>query len=99
MPVKRRLSKVVDGRITSSVVVASARALELREQASRGEIDRDAAHEAEATVDRMLGGGIRRLWLPSIFDVDRAELKRRLDAALAEAKAQNAISEPEPAPA
>jgi len=96
MPVKRRLSKVVDGRITPTVIAAYARALELRARSNGSEADRDAAHEAERVVDRALQ---IRLWMTSVFDVDRyrdeddpdwqrsAELKRRLDAALAQASA------------
>jgi hypothetical protein len=107
MPVKRRLSKQHDGRITPTLVVAYARALELRKRAHRRDADRLAAHEAEATVDRALGGGIRRLWLVSVFDVYRfqypgdpnwertMEQRRKLDAA----KAARRQQEPEPAAA
>jgi hypothetical protein len=106
MPVKRRLSKQIDGRVTPSIVAAYQRALALRERAHLSEDDRDAAHEAEAAVERMLGGGIRRMWQISVFDVFEfqepgdpdwersASLRRRLDAALAEAKRQR---EPEAA--
>lgn len=106
MPVKRRISKQVDGRITPSVVAAYARALELRKRANGSEVDRVAAHEAERIVDRAVSV---RLWQTSVFDVDRyrdegdpdwqrsAELRQRLEAALAEIR--RPVSEPEPAPA
>src|SRR5262245_61556487 len=70
MPVKRRLSKQHDGRITPSVIAAYQRALALRERAHLSDDDRDAAHEAQAAVDRLLGGGVRRMWKISIWDFD-----------------------------
>jgi hypothetical protein len=91
MPVKRRLSKQHDGRITPTVVAAYKLALELREWAHLSEADRLAAHDAERVVDRALQ---IRLWQTSVFDVAdyrqpgdpdwerAAELRRRLDAAL-----------------
>jgi len=106
MPVKRRLSKQHDGRITPTVVAAYAHALKLRKRAHLSDADRDAANEAEKVVDRALS---IRLWQTSVFDVDRfrepgdpdwersAELRRLLDQALADAKRrQQASSEPEP---
>jgi hypothetical protein len=109
MPVKRRLSKMHSDRITPSVVASYARALELRKLADRGAAGQMEAHELEATVERALGGGIRRLWLPSVFDVFEfqepgdpdwercASLRRQLDAALAEAaKQRRRVPEPEP---
>src|SRR5262249_37219015 len=99
MPVKRRLSKQHDGRITPSVVAAYAHALKLRKRAHLSDDDRDAAHEAEKVVDRALS---IRLWQTSVFDVDRfqepgdpdwersAALRRQLDAALAETRARPA---------
>ena len=95
MPVKRRLSKQHDGRITPTVVAAYAHALKLRKRAHLSDADRDAANEAERVVDRALSV---KLWHTSIFDVDRfrepgdpdwersASLRRQLDQALAEAK-------------
>jgi len=92
MPVKRRLSKMHDGRITPTVLGLYQRALELRERAHRSDDDRHAAHAAERDVDRALRV---RLWETSIFDtIDyqhpddpdwarAAELRQRLDAALA----------------
>ena len=83
------------GLITPQTISLYRRALELRKRAHRSDADREAAYEAEAIVERILGGGIRRLWLPSIFDVYEynrpgdagweraAELRRQLDAALA----------------
>lgn|SRR5262249_28107660 len=97
MPVKRRLSKQIDGRITPSVVAAYAHALELRKQARRGKVDLDELAEAEKVVERALG---IRMWQASVFDLDRlygptdpsyqraAELRAGLDAALAEARRQ-----------
>ena len=99
--------------ITASTIDLYRTALRLRRRAHLSEADRRAAYEAEAVVERILGGGIRRLWLPSIFDIDHrwphpedpdwvraAELRRQLDAALAEAKQrQQAVAEPETAPA
>jgi hypothetical protein len=92
MPVKRRVHKLRDGVVTPAVVAAYRHALALR---ALGANFREEAHEAEATVDRLLGGGIRRLWLPGVFDVDierpgdpaweRARaLRQQLDQALAE---------------
>jgi hypothetical protein len=106
MPVKRRLSKQHDGRVTPTVVAAYAHALKLRERAHLSDDDRDTAHEAERVVDRALS---IRLWQTSVFDVDRfrepgdpdwersAALRGQLDAALAEARRQRAqVSEPAP---
>jgi len=88
------------GLITPQTISLYRRALELRKRAHRSDADREAAYEAEAIVERILGGGIRRLWLPSIFDVYEynrpgdagweraAELRRQLDAALTELKRQ-----------
>ena len=64
MPVKRRLSKQIDGRITPSIVAAYKQAVELRA------LGDPRAREAENAVDRMLQGGIRRLWKLSLFDFD-----------------------------
>jgi hypothetical protein len=106
MPVKRRISKQIDGRVTPSVVAAYARALALRERAHLSDDDRHAAHEAERVVDRALN---IKLWQTSLFDVytyrdegdpgweRSAELRRKLDAALAAARASAAtVSKPEP---
>ena len=108
MPVKRRLSKEREGAISPQVVAAYARALELREQVRRGEVDLDAVAEAEKVVERALS---IRMWEPSVFDLDRlygpddtgyaraVELRARLDAALAEARRPRATVPPEPATA
>jgi len=86
--------------ITASTIDLYRTALRLRKRAHLSKADREAAYEAEAIVERILGGGIRRLWLPSIFDVHEyqrpgdpdweraAELRRQLDAAVAELKCQ-----------
>jgi hypothetical protein len=66
VPVKRRLSKQHDGRISPQVVALYQRALALREQAERGEIDWLEAHEAAKVVTRALGV---RMWQTSPFDV------------------------------
>jgi hypothetical protein len=96
VPVKRRLSKQHDGRITPSVIAAYKHALVLRERAHLSDDDRQAAHEALKAVDRAMS---IRLWQTSVFDVfdyqqpgdadweRSAELRRRLDAALAQASA------------
>jgi hypothetical protein len=78
-------------------------ALRLRAKANRSgtSVDRNAAHDAEADVDRLLGGGVRRLWLVSVFDIDRwppkpddlagqrtLEHRRQLDAAVSELRRQ-----------
>ena len=88
------------GLITPQTISLYRRALELRKRAHRSDADREAAYEAEAIVERALGGGIRRLWLVSVFDVYEynrpgdagweraAELRRQLDAALTELKRQ-----------
>jgi hypothetical protein len=93
MPVKRRISKVVDGRITPTTVAAYAHALQLRAQADRGEVDQMEVHEAERVVDRALN---IRLWMTSVFDVHcyrdaderSVQLRQQLDQALAEATKQ-----------
>ena len=108
MPVKRRLSKQIDGRITPSVVAAYARALELREQVRRGKVDLDELAEAEKVVERALS---IKMWQPSVFGLDTWEpsddpdyqraldLRDRLNAALAEARRPRATVPPEPATA
>src|SRR5262245_18958148 len=77
-------------------------ALKLQVKAQRSGVDADkhAAWDAEADLDRLLGGGVRRLWEVSVFDVYRfqepgdpgwerkAELRRQLDAAVAELRRQ-----------
>jgi hypothetical protein len=106
MPMKRRIHKLRDDRVTPTVLAAYRRALELR---ALGADFREEAHEAEAMVDRLLGGGIRRLWLPGVFDVHIADpgdpawehamaLRRRLDQALSEAPPtlDRALSEASP---
>jgi len=98
MPVKRRLGKQRENAISPTTIGLYARALELR---ALGADFREEAHEAQAAVERALGGGIRRLWETSVFDVidygpspgdpdwERAtDLKRRLDEALAAARAK-----------
>jgi hypothetical protein len=89
VPVKRRISKQIDGRITPTTLAAYQRALALREQGA----DPEEVHEAERVVDRCLGV---RLWQVSVFDAHRwsdadersLQLRQQLDAALAEAKRQ-----------
>jgi hypothetical protein len=107
VPIKRRLSKQIDGRITPSAVAAYQRALALREQAWRGEGDLEEVAEAESAVERALG---IRMWEPSVFGLDTfwepsddpdylraADLRDRLNTALADARRPRAtVSEPEP---
>ena len=100
MPVKRRLGKQRDGAITPQAVAAYEHALAMRKRANRSgsDADRDAAHEAGRVVDRMFQ---IRLWATSIWDIERygpdpgdpdwvraADIKRRLDEALAAARAK-----------
>jgi hypothetical protein len=92
MPVKRRLSKQVDGRITPTVVAAYAHALEVRKRNPGSE----EQIEAEKVVERALQ---IRMWETSVFDVDffrddgsddwaRAkQLRQQLDAALRQRQA------------
>jgi hypothetical protein len=63
MPVKRRLGKMHDARITPTVVALFKRALELR--ARQG--DREELHAVERDVNRALS---IQLWETSIFDFD-----------------------------
>jgi hypothetical protein len=108
MPVKRRVSKARSSVISPTTVALYARALELR---ALGPDFRDEALDAQAACERALGGGIRRLWVTTIFDVidhgldpndpdsvRAAEQLRRLDEALAAAKkvAPPATAIPEP---
>jgi hypothetical protein len=82
-------------------------ALGLRAKANRSgaRADQEAAHAAEADVDRLLGSGIRRLWLVSVFDIERwppepddlegqrtLEHRRQLDAAVRELKRQERVA-------
>jgi hypothetical protein len=96
VPVKRRLSKARSSAITPTTVALYARALELR---ALGPDFREEAWEAQAAVERALGGGVRRFFVTTIFDVldhgphpsdpewaRAAEQLRRLDEALEAAK-------------
>jgi hypothetical protein len=89
--------------VSPQVLSLYRHALRLRAKANRSGIsaDQNAAHSAEADVDRLLGGGIRRLWLVSVFDIKRWPLKpddlegqrtlerrRQLDAAVSELQRQ-----------
>ena len=102
MPVKRRLGKQRETTISPTTIALYARALELR---ALGPDFREEAHEARAAFERALGGGIRRLWETSVFDVINygpdpgdpeweraAELKRRLDEALAAVRAKQSTA-------
>jgi hypothetical protein len=79
------------GLISPQAVALYRRALDLRRRGA----DHETVHAAEADVDRLLGGGVRRLWLTSVFDIHRwppkpddlegqrtLEHRRQLDAAL-----------------
>jgi hypothetical protein len=104
VPVKRRISKMIDGRITPTTVAAYRHARKLRERGA----DPEEVHAAERVVDRALN---IKLWQTSLFDVytyrddgapdweHAAELRRKLDAALAQATEATTGPEPEPAPA
>ena len=96
MPVKRRLGKQREATISPTTVALYARALELR---ALGPDFREEAWEAQCAVERALGGGVRRFFVTTIFDVldhephpsdpewaRAAEQLRRLDEALAAAK-------------
>jgi hypothetical protein len=109
MPVKRRLGKQREATISPALVASYAHALEVR---ALGPDFRDEAWEAQCAVERALGGGRRRFFVTTVFDVidhapdpgdpewDRAaDLKRRLDEALAAARAKQTIpagTAPEP---
>jgi hypothetical protein len=109
MPVKRRLGKQQrEGVISPTTVGLYARALELR---ALGPDFAEEAYEARAAFERALGGGVRRFFETTVFDIidhgpcpgdpewDRAaDLKRRLDEALeaARAKATPTSTTPEP---
>jgi hypothetical protein len=109
MPAKRRLSKQRETAITPMTVGLYARALELR---ALGPDFREEAWEAQCAVERALGGGRRRFFVPTVFDVidhppdpndpdwvRAAEQLRRLDAALTAARAkQTAPAAPAPQP-
>ena len=55
MPVKRRLGKQREGAVTPQVVAAYEHALAMRKRAHLSDADKQAAHEAERIVDRLLG--------------------------------------------
>jgi hypothetical protein len=98
MPVKRRLSKQRAAAISPTTVGLYVRALELR---ALGPDFREEAWEAQCAVERALGGGVRRFFVTTIFDVidhspspgdpdweRAAEQLRRLDEALEAARAK-----------
>jgi hypothetical protein len=102
MPVKRRLGKQREAVISPTTIRLYARALELR---ALGPDFRDEAHAAQADCERALGGGVRRFFVTTIFDVldhgphpsdpewaRAAEQLRRLDEALAAAKGRSVIN-------
>jgi len=109
MPVKRRLSKQLNGRVTPQIVFLYQKALALRARSHLSDEHRHQAHAAERDVDRAMNV---KLWETSIFDTfdypaepgdqsweNAMELRQRLDAALAQASAaprQGTISGPEP---
>jgi len=83
-------------QVTAQAVALYQRALKAQAKAHfSAELER-AAHDAKADLDRLLGGGVRRLWEVSVFDVYRfqdpgdpdwkrkLELRRQLDAAVRE---------------
>jgi hypothetical protein len=108
VPVKRRLGKQRDSTISPTTVALYAHALEVRKL---GPDFREEAWEAQCAVERALGNGRRRFFVPTVFDIiDKApdpddpdweraaELKRRLDEALAATKKvgpATAIPDPE----
>jgi hypothetical protein len=104
--VKRRLGKAREATISPTTVALYARALEVRKL---GPDFRDEAHAAQADCERALGGGKRRFFVPTVFDVidhppdpndpewvRAAEQLRRLDEALALAKDTHTVRTPEP---
>jgi hypothetical protein len=82
--------------ITAQALSLYRRALDLRRRGA----DKETVHAAEADLERLLGGGVRRLWEVSVFDVYRFQepgepvwerkmkLRRQLDAAVRELKRQ-----------
>jgi hypothetical protein len=99
VPVKRRLGKQRESAISPTTVGLYTRALELR---ALGPDFREEAWEAQCAVERALGGGRRRFFVTTIFDVldhgpspgdpdweRAAEQLRRLDEALAAARAKD----------
>jgi hypothetical protein len=65
LPIARRQAP----QITPQLIELYETALKLRALERRGRADHATVHEAEAAVERHLGGGIRRLWLTSVFDI------------------------------
>ena len=86
------------GLITPQAVALFRRALDLRRRGA----DEQTVPAAEGDLDRLLGGGVRRLWEVSVFDVFRYQargdadwerkmaLRSALDAALRSGKASGA---------
>ena len=82
--------------ITAQALSLYRRAVDLRRRGA----DKETVHAAEADLERLLGGGVRRLWEVSVFDVYRFQepgepvwerkmkLRRQLDAAVRELKRQ-----------
>ena len=52
---KRRFFKQREGAVTPQVVAAYEHALAMRKRAHLSDADKQAAHEAERIVDRLLG--------------------------------------------
>ena len=103
MPGTRRtpLVRAHTPQITAQAIALYQRALKARAKAqAKGHYSPEfyAAHDAEADLDRLLDGGVRRLWETSVFDVYRfrhpgdpawertMEQRRQLDAAVRELK-------------
>jgi hypothetical protein len=106
--VKRRISKARESVISPTTVALYARALELR---ALGPDFAEEAHEARANFERALGGGRRRFFETTVFDVidhgpcpddpewvRAADLKRRLDEALEAARAKDLRTAETPEP-
>ena len=55
MPMKRRFFKQREGAVTPQAVAAYEHALAVRKRAHLSDADKQAAHEAERIVDRLLG--------------------------------------------
>jgi hypothetical protein len=55
MPMKRRFFKQREGAVTPQAVAAYEHALAMRKRAHLSDADKQAAHEAERIVDRLLG--------------------------------------------
>ena len=86
--------------ITAQALSLYRRAVDLRRRGA----DKETVHAAEADLERLLGGGVRRFFETTVFDVYRfqepgdavwerkTKLRRQLDAAVRELKRQESAA-------